>query len=121
MKGRGGRRWLVLAVVLGVVVAGVSGVGRAQERKVVIVSWGGDYQDALREAYWKPFEKKMNVKVVEDTRPLPPRIKAMVETGKVEWDVVDLTDGQYTEIRKIGGVGGLGSPKPDTPSLHLIH
>src|SRR3990167_10734901 len=97
MKGRGGRRWLVLAVVLGVVAAGVSGVGLAQERKVVIVSWGGDYQDALREAYWKPFEKKTDVKVVEDTRPLPPRIKAMVETGKVEWDVVDRSEEHTSE------------------------
>jgi len=120
MKGRGGRRWLVLAVVLGVVAAGVSGVGLAQERKVVIVSWGGDYQDALREAYWKPFEKKTDVKVVEDTRPLPPRIKAMVETGKVEWDVVDLTDGQYTEVRKIGGFERIDYGKLDAATLKLI-
>lgn len=120
MSGWRGRCWLALAVMLLVVVAGTAGVGLAQARKVVVVSWGGDYQDALREAYWKPFETKTDIKVVEDTRPLPPRIKAMVETGKVEWDVVDLTDGQYTEVRKIGGFEPIDYGKLDAEALKLI-
>src|SRR5688572_1149557 len=62
-----------------VLIAGQVRAARAQDAKVVVVSWGGDYQDALREAYWKPFTAATKISVVEDTRPLPPRIKAMVE------------------------------------------
>ena len=82
MNGLTRRQWLggVGAVAL---VAGWRDQAASQEAKVVIVSWGGDYQDALREAYWKPFTAATKVAVVEDTRPLPPRIKAMVESGKV--------------------------------------
>lgn len=113
-------RWLVVAVAA-TLVAGALGAGAlAQEARVVAVSWGGDYQDALREAYWKPFEKATGIKVVEDTRPLPPRIKAMVEARNVEWDVVDLTDAQYEEVHKLGGFETLDYAKLDAESLRLI-
>ncbi len=112
------RSWLLVAATAAA--AGWAGPGLAQEAKVVIVSWGGDYQDALREAYWKPFSKATGLTVVEDTRPLPPRIKAMVETGKVDWDVVDLTDGQYTEVHKLGGFEPIDYGKLDAESLKLI-
>jgi putative spermidine/putrescine transport system substrate-binding protein len=92
----------------------------AQDAKVVVVSWGGDYQDALREAYWKPFQAATKTTVVEDTRPLPPRIKAMVESGKVEWDLVDLTDGQYTEVHKLGGFEPIDYTKLDQEALRQI-
>jgi putative spermidine/putrescine transport system substrate-binding protein/mannopine transport system substrate-binding protein len=112
-------RWGLL-VAATAAAAGWAGPSLAQEAKVVIVSWGGDYQDALREAYWKPFSKATGLTVVEDTRPLPPRIKAMVETGKVDWDVVDLTDGQYTELHKLGGFEPIDYGKLDAESLKLI-
>ena len=112
------------------VIAGVAGLllalgwlgpaSLAQERKVVVVSWGGDYQDALREAYWKPFQQATGIKVIEDTRPLPPRIKAMVESGKMEWDVVDLTDAQHMEVRNIGGFEKIDYGKLDADSLKMI-
>lgn len=113
-------RWLfpVLAALLAAATLGAT--VWAQDARVVVVSWGGDYQDALREAYWKPFEQATGIKVVEDTRPLPPRIKAMVEAGKVEWDVVDLTDGQYEEVHKLGGFEKIDYGKLDAESLKLI-
>jgi putative spermidine/putrescine transport system substrate-binding protein len=119
MKGMTRREWLGGAGAAAIVAARV-GTAAAQDAKVVAVSWGGDYQDALREAYWKPFTAATKVTVVEDTRPLPPRIKAMVDAGKVEWDVVDLTDGQYTEVHKQGGFERLDYSKLDAEALKLI-
>lgn len=113
-----GRGWIV-AMMLALATA-LAGAAVAEEAKVVVVSWGGDYQDALREAYWKPFEKVSGIKVVEDTRPLPPRIKAMVEAGKVEWDVVDLTDAQYMEVHKLGGFEPIDYAKLDQEALKQI-
>ncbi len=121
MRGQRGSGWRWRGwLAAGLVLVAAAGVAVAQEAKVVIVSWGGDYQDALREAYWTPFAKATGVTVQEDTRPLPPRIKAMVETGKVQWDVVDLTEGQYSEVHKLGGFEPLDYAKLDAESLKLI-
>jgi putative spermidine/putrescine transport system substrate-binding protein len=59
--------------------------------EMVFVSWGGAYQDAIREAWIKPFSAETGVKVIEETGPETAKIKAMVDTGTVTWDVV--TDG----------------------------
>ncbi len=57
--------------------------------EVVFVSWGGTYQDALREAILKPFERDSGIKVI-DLSPLDyGKIKAMVDANNVEWDVID--------------------------------
>ena len=119
MKRWSRRRWLA-GLAAAALTAGLAGAGVAQEAKVVIVSWGGDYQDALREAYWKPFSTAARVNVIEDTRPLPPRIKALVESGKVEWDVVDLTDGQYTEVHKLGDFEPIDYARLDAEALKQI-
>lgn len=57
--------------------------------QLVIVSWGGSYQDALREAFFKPFEKETGIKIVEQSPPSLAKVKAMVTTGATEWDLVD--------------------------------
>lgn len=56
-------------------------------RDVTIAGWGGNYQDAQREAYFKPFAEKAGVKI-EETTYLGglAEIKAMVDTGNVAWD-----------------------------------
>jgi putative spermidine/putrescine transport system substrate-binding protein len=74
------------------VVAGWGAVSpaAAQDRgQVVIASWGGAYQDALRQAIIKPFEKATGIKVIEDTGPTMAKIRTMVNSGSPEWDVVD--------------------------------
>ena len=43
----------------------------AEDENVLVVSeWGGWFQDALREAYFKPFTKKTGIKVIEPLFPL---------------------------------------------------
>jgi putative spermidine/putrescine transport system substrate-binding protein len=32
---------------------------------VVVASWGGGYQRAQREAYWKPFQEETGIRVIE--------------------------------------------------------
>ena len=55
--------------------------------EVTVASYGGAFQDAQREAYFKPFEQLSGIKVNEAEGPDPAKIKAMVDTGNVEWDV----------------------------------
>lgn len=59
--------------------------------EMVFVSWGGAYQDAIRDAWIKPFMAETGIKVLEETGPETAKIKAMVDTGTVTWDIV--TDG----------------------------
>jgi putative spermidine/putrescine transport system substrate-binding protein len=62
---------------------------RAAEQ-VVVSSWGGTFQDAQRKAFFEPFEKATGIKVVEATQPYGSKIKAMVQSGNVEWDVAEV-------------------------------
>lgn len=58
--------------------------------QVVIVSWGGSYQDAQRQAHFEPFEKATGTKVIEIKEgPRIAKLKAQIEGGMVEWDVMD--------------------------------
>ena len=69
---------------------------------LVVVSWGGSYQDAQRKAYYEPFEKEFGIKIVEDSPAAEAKVMAMVKAKNVTWDVVD--GGAY----KLGDLGNRG-------------
>ncbi|WP_438282321.1 ABC transporter substrate-binding protein [Pseudomonas alabamensis] len=57
---------------------------------VNFVSWGGTTQDAQKEAWAMPFTQQTEIKVVQDGPTDYGKLKAMVESGNVQWDVVDV-------------------------------
>jgi putative spermidine/putrescine transport system substrate-binding protein len=67
-------------------------LGRAQGRELVVCSWGGAYQEAQRKAMFQPFEKETGIKIVEASPTDYGKLKAMVQSGNVEWDLVDVGD-----------------------------
>lgn len=78
-------RFITLSTALAVMLGALTPL-HAQE--LDFASWGGAYQDAIRKAWIEPFSKETGIKVVEDTGPQTAKIKAMVATGSVSWDVV---------------------------------
>ena len=70
--------------------------------EVVVCSWGGAFQDAQREAYFKPFEQLSGIKVIEAEGPDTAKVKAMVDTGNVEWDVVQFDQSGILNLAKKG-------------------
>ncbi|CAM5185995.1 Putative spermidine/putrescine transport system substrate-binding protein OS=Bosea thiooxidans OX=53254 GN=SAMN05660750_02128 PE=4 SV=1 [Bosea thiooxidans] len=62
--------------------------GIVTAKELVFSSWGGAYQEAIRKAWIQPFTKESGIKVEEDTGPETAKIKAMVDTKSVTWDVV---------------------------------
>lgn len=82
------------ALALGAAIGGFAAVARAQGQ-VTISSWGGSFQAAEREAIFRPFERETGIKVVEDSGPTRTKIKAMVESGNVQWDIAEVTPGDY--------------------------
>ncbi|WP_059405358.1 hypothetical protein [Pseudomonas sp. RIT-PI-q] len=66
-------------------------VAAAQAQDFTVVSTGGELQKAQRVAYFKPFEASTGIRVVEDVYNVDlGKIKAMVDSGHSNWDVVEM-------------------------------
>lgn len=64
--------------------------GGANARDLTVISWGGAYQEAQREAYFKPYIDEHGPLRDEAYNGELAKIKAMVDTGDVTWDVVQM-------------------------------
>lgn len=58
-------------------------------QQLVVVDWGGAASEAAKKSEYEPFEKKYNVKITVVSPSDVGKLKAMVTTGSVEWDVVN--------------------------------
>ncbi|MFC4055868.1 ABC transporter substrate-binding protein [Actinomadura syzygii] len=67
---------------------GGSGGGGGGSKKVVVADWGGALVEAEKKYIFEPFSKETGIEVVVAGPPTPAKIKAMVETGNIEWDLI---------------------------------
>ncbi|MBB95153.1 MAG: Tat pathway signal protein [Rhodobacteraceae bacterium] len=72
------------------------------EGEVVVVTWGGIGTDMQRKAWFEPFEELCGIKVVEAIGPDPAKLKAMVDTNTVSWDVTQIGRGTMIELMRQG-------------------
>ena len=71
--------------------------GAAHARDLTIASWGGAYQDAQRTVIFTPFAEAEGVKFLEDTYLGGyAQFQAMLDTGLIPWDVVQLETAELT-------------------------
>jgi len=101
------------AAIAGFALAG--SVMAAQARDLTVVGWGGIYQDALRDIYFKPFMEKSGQPLLDEAWDGGYGIlQAKVKAGEPNWDVVQVEaeelalgcdDGIYEKLdwNKIGG------------------
>lgn len=83
------KRWLGLAFAgLIALVAPLGNEALAQDKTVVFAGWGGSIQAAQRRVYFDAFTKETGIRVIEVPDVSLPKIKAMVNSGDVQWDVV---------------------------------
>lgn len=76
-------------LILSAALAGGCGVALAQE-SLTVVSWGGAYGEAQKKHVIEPYQKDTGVRVLfEDYTGGVAEIKAQVESGNIQWDVVD--------------------------------
>ncbi|MCC7276487.1 MAG: ABC transporter substrate-binding protein [Alphaproteobacteria bacterium] len=96
------RTFLLAATFLGLVPATLgSGSARAAAKELVIANWGGPARDAYANILGAPFEKATGIKVVIDgTGPLPSKVKAMVDSGAVVWDICDMDTAKTLVLAK---------------------
>ncbi|MGH6875213.1 MAG: extracellular solute-binding protein, partial [Aestuariivirgaceae bacterium] len=82
--------------------AAMSGASTAADN-ITIASWGSAYQESQRQAYFIPFLGEGNKITEVDHGGEIDKIRAMVESGNVTWDVVDLD----TQAALAGCAGGI--------------
>ncbi len=70
--------------------------------EVRIAGYGGTGQDAERTAYFTPFEKLSGIKTIDIAGADINKVRAMVDTGNVEWDVVQLGRSTVKNLLKKG-------------------
>ena len=70
--------------------------------EVRIATFGGTMQETQQKAYFEPFEKATGIKVKAFAGSNPTKIKAMVETKNVEWDMAQLSRGSIMNLQKHG-------------------
>jgi putative spermidine/putrescine transport system substrate-binding protein len=70
--------------------------------EVRIATFGGTMQETQRKAYFEPFEKATGIKVRDFAGSDPTKVKAMVETGNIEWDMAQLSRGSILNLQKSG-------------------
>lgn len=63
---------------------------------IVIASYGGSFQDAQTKAYFNPFATASGTSVTGTQGSSYDKVKAMVNSGQVDWDVVSAESSAYT-------------------------
>jgi putative spermidine/putrescine transport system substrate-binding protein len=62
----------------------------AQAKELVLVNWGGESIPAYKKSFTDSFEKATGIKVVFDgSGPQPAKLRAMRQSGKIVWDLLD--------------------------------
>lgn len=89
------RRRELVSLLGGVAAAGASGLafGQAEPPKpdhIVINHSGGSMGTAMRKAFITTFEKKYGIRVVETSPVDFGKLRAMVDSGNVEWQVTEI-------------------------------
>ena len=88
------KNWLLLGLsVIAIAAVGFwlfSDQGNGTDAKeIVVVSYGGSFQEAQRKAFFEPFEKETGIKVKEvQWSGEFAKLKAMVESKNIEWDLL---------------------------------
>ncbi|KQR77112.1 hypothetical protein ASG35_12680 [Burkholderia sp. Leaf177] len=72
----------------------------ADPAKVVVAAYGGSFQDAQTKAFFDPYAKTTGAKVIGTTGSGHAKIKAMVLSGNITWDVVSADAAAYESEMK---------------------
>jgi putative spermidine/putrescine transport system substrate-binding protein len=85
------KQWSVRAAVMGAALAATAGGALAQGRPLSVVSWGGAYQDAQKDVYFKPFMEQTKIKMVDESWDGGIGVlRAKIQGGANNWDVVQV-------------------------------
>lgn len=85
------------------VVPFMGGRAFAQASELVVCNWGGEASDILRDLLGAAFEAETGIPIrVDGDGPSPGKVRAMVESGAVVWDVCDSGAGSAIVMDQAG-------------------
>ena len=87
---------LIMALAFGFVSSVQAG------KSVTLVSYGGAWGKLIRQVFLDPFEKETGIKVNHQFMPKMSKVKAMVDSGNVEWDLVEGGDSVRIPLQRLG-------------------
>ncbi|HSI56256.1 MAG TPA: polyamine ABC transporter substrate-binding protein [Ideonella sp.] len=76
--------------ILAALLVAASSLPALAQQQITVVNFGGANANAQKKAYYEPFEKTGTKVVAVEYNGEQAKIKAMVETKKVTWDVVEV-------------------------------
>ena len=92
--------WMRVLVCFSLIL--LSTIAWSQTKEIVVCNFGGKSQESLQKVLFDPFEKETGIKVIGTSPPRLPKLKSMVESGSVEWDVVVLVDSWVVRAKEEG-------------------
>ena len=93
------KMWKQIAVIVAMGLSGNFAPANAQQGgQIVYLGIGGATQDALRKAYFEPFQKETGIRVVEDTGLAAERIQVEVQSGHPTIDVTNISTAAYETL-----------------------
>ncbi len=91
---------------LGLAMPWVSRAHAQSGGQLIYATWGGSWEAAIKKAWFEPFTKATGIEVIAAQDNTYGKFQSMVESGHVEWDVVEVNpDFQY-----IGAERGILEP-----------
>jgi putative spermidine/putrescine transport system substrate-binding protein len=85
------KHMMIKGSVAAFVAAGVLATAAYASGSLTVVSWGGAYQEAQRKTIFKPYAEKTGATIKEEEyNGEVAKIRAMVESGTVSWDVISV-------------------------------
>lgn len=85
------RRRLMTGTALAVVLPSISfGAVPSKPKRLVVNSSGGVTSKALKHAYFDEFERRYGIPILNTSPADTAKLKVMVESGNVEWDVTEI-------------------------------
>ena len=101
------RRRDVVSLLGGAAAVGVAApaFGQAEPPKptqIVVNASGGSMNTAMRKAYFDAFEKKYGIRVVETSPVDLGKLRAMVDSGNVEWNLTEIGGQDGIRAVKLG-------------------
>lgn len=97
-------RWRILftTLALGFAASWSTSTSADESKTLIYLGIGGPTQDALRKAYFEPFEKETGIHVVEDTGMSAERVQAEVLSGNPKFDITNLSTAAYETLYSAG-------------------
>jgi putative spermidine/putrescine transport system substrate-binding protein len=123
-SGRIGRREFLLATTAATAGVFLPGPFPAEGQETLTVcTYGGLYEKAHRKAYAESFERETGARVRYTLQPATAQIKAQVESGNIEWDLVDVQGRVFYAAQKQNLFEPLdyGVIRKDDIYPHVIH